>query len=112
MKEKIAYVLRGDVAREIKKQIRPENSPAQNRKLTAVKLGVKMLPATELEEVQGKLICDPLTVDKPEAFGPEVRRKAREALMEALDEKGLIRYQMMGGVLYAGVQVAAPEKKT
>lgn len=62
--------------------------------------------------VWGKLICDPLTVDKPEAIGPEVRRKAREALMEELEAKGLIRYQMLNGVLYAGVQIAAPEKKT
>lgn len=66
----------------------------------------------ELIEVQGQLICDPLTVDKPESIGPEVRRKAREALMEELEAKGLIRYQMLNGVLYAGVQVAAPEKKT
>lgn len=66
----------------------------------------------ELAEVQGKLVCDPLTVDKPEAIGPEVRRKAREALMEELEAKGLIRYQMLNGVLYAGVQIAAPEKKT
>lgn len=62
--------------------------------------------------VWGNLVCDPLTVDKPEAIGPEVRRKAREALMEELDEKGLIRYQMLNGILYAGIQVAAPEKKT
>lgn len=111
-KVKIAYVLRGDVEREIKKQIRPENSPAQNRKLNAVRFGVEMLSTTELVEVQGKLVCDPLTVDKPEAVGPEVRRKAREALMEELEAKGLIRYQMLNGILYAGVQVAAPEKKT
>lgn len=70
------------------------------------------LPAVELAEVQGKLVCDPLTVDKPEAVGPEVRRKARAALMEELEAKGLIRYQMLNGILYAGVQVAAPEKKT
>lgn len=56
----------------------------------------------------GKLVCDPLTMDKPEAIGPEVRRKAREALMEELEAKGLIRYQMLGGVLYAGVQVVKP----
>ena len=62
--------------------------------------------------VWGKLICDPLTVDKPEAIGPEVRRKAREALMEELEVKGLIRYQMLNGVLYAGAQIAAPKKKT
>ena len=62
--------------------------------------------------VWGNLVCDPLTVDKPEAIGPEVRRKAREALMEALEAKGLIRYQMLNGVLYAGVRIAAPEKKT
>lgn len=62
--------------------------------------------------VWGKLICDPLTMDKPESIGLEVRRKAREALMEELEAKGLIRYQMLNGVLYAGVQVAAPEKKT
>lgn len=70
------------------------------------------LPAVELAEVQGKLVCDPLTVDKPEAVGPEVRRKVQEALMEELEAKGLIRYQMLNGILYAGVQVAAPEKKT
>lgn len=55
--------------------------------------------------VWGKLVCDPLTVDKPEAVGSEVRRKAREALMEELEAKGLIHYQMLNGVLYAGVQV-------
>ena len=71
-----------------------------------------MLSTTELVEVQGKLVCDPLTVDKPDAIGPEVRRKARAALMEELEAKGLIRYQMLNGILYAGVQVAAPEKKT
>jgi len=32
--------------------------------------------------------------------------------MEELEAKGLIRYQMLNGILYAGVQVAAPEKKT
>lgn len=111
-KAKIAYVLRGDVEREIKKQIRPENSPAQNRKLNAVRFGVEMLSTTELVEVQGKLVCDPLTVDKPDAIGPEARRKVQEALMEELEAKGLIRYQMQGGILYAGIQVAAPEKKT
>ena len=111
-KAKIAYVLRGDVEREIKKQIRPENSPAQNRKLNAVRFGVEMLSTTELVEVQGKLVCDPQTVDKPDSIGPEVRRKARTTLMEELEAKGLIRYQMQGGILYAGIQVAAPEKKT
>ncbi len=60
----------------------------------------------------GKLVCDPLTMDKPEAIGPEVRRKAREALMEELEKKGLIRYQMVNGILYTGIRVAAPEKKT
>ena len=82
-------------------------------------IGVALLAAAdaiesehvELTEVQGKLVCDPLTVDKPEAVGPEVRRKAREALMEALEAKGLIRYQMLNGILYTGVQVVAPEKK-
>lgn len=107
-KVKIAYVLRGDVEREIKKQIRPENSPAQNRKLNAVRFGVEMLSTTELVEVQGKLVCDPLTVDKPEAVGPEVRRKVREAMMEELEAKGLIRYQMLNGILYAGVRVVKP----
>lgn len=68
--------------------------------------------AVKLVEVQGKLVCDPLTVDKPEAVGPEVRRKMREALMEELEAKGLIRYQMQGGILYAGVQIVVPEKKT
>ncbi len=62
--------------------------------------------------VWGNLVCDPLSVDKPDAIGPEVRRKARAALMEELEAKGLIRYQMLNGILYAGVQVAAPEKKT
>lgn len=62
--------------------------------------------------VWGNLICDPLSADKPEAIGPEVRRKVQEALMEELEAKGLIRYQMLNGILYAGVQVAAPEKKT
>lgn len=70
-----------------------------------------MLP-TDVVLVQGKLICDPLSADKPEAIGPEVRRKAREILMEELEAKGLIRYQMFHGVLYAGIRVAAPEKKT
>ncbi len=70
------------------------------------------LPTVELAEVQGKLVCDPLSADKPEAIGPEVRRKARTTLMEELEAKGLIRYQMQGGILYAGIQVAAPEKKT
>ena len=111
-KVKIAYVLRGDVEREIKKQIRPENSPAQNRKLNAVRFGVEMLSTTELVEVQGKLVCDPLTVDKPDAIGPQAPRRGQEALMEELEAKGLIRYQMLNGILYAGVQVAAPEKKT
>ena len=60
----------------------------------------------------GKLVCDPLTMDKPEAIGPEVRRKAREALMEELETKGLIDYQMLNGILYAGIRVAVPEKKT
>lgn len=110
-KAKIAYVLRGDVAREIKKQIRPENSPAQNRKLNAVLFRLEMLPTTELVEVQGQLICDPLTVDKPETIGPEVRRKARAVLMEELEAKGLIRYQMLNGILYAGIRAAAPEDK-
>lgn len=62
--------------------------------------------------VWGNLVCDPLTVDKPEAIGPEVRRKAREALMEELETKGLIDYQMLNGILYAGIRVAVPEKKT
>ena len=62
--------------------------------------------------VWGKLICDPLTADKPEAIGPEVRRKAREILVEELEAKGLIRYQMLNGILYAGIRAAAPEKKT
>ncbi len=62
--------------------------------------------------VWGNLVCDPLSADKPEAIGPEVRRKAREALMEELESTGLIRYQMLNGVLYAGVRVAAPEDKT
>nr|DAF86410.1 MAG TPA: hypothetical protein [Myoviridae sp. ctpvf97] len=109
-KVKIAYVLRGDVEREIKKQIRPANSPAQNRKLNAVRFGVEMLSTTELVEVQGKLVCDPLSADKPEAIGSEVRRKAREMLMEELERKGLIRYQMLNGVLYAGIRAAAPEE--
>ena len=65
---------------------------------------VDILPCA-MEEVQSKMVCDPLTMDKPEAIGPEVRRKAREALMEELEAKGLIRYQMLNGVLYAGVQV-------
>lgn len=55
--------------------------------------------------VWGNLVCDPLSVDKPDAIGPEVRRKARAALMEELEAKGLIRYQMLNGILYAGVQV-------
>lgn len=62
--------------------------------------------------VWGNLICDPLTVDKPETIGPEVRRKAREILMEELEAKGLIRYQMLNGILYAGIRAAAPEDKT
>ncbi len=62
--------------------------------------------------VWGKLICDPLSADKPEAIGPEVRRKAREILMEELESKGLIRYQMLNGILYAGIRAAAPEDKT
>ncbi len=62
--------------------------------------------------VWGNLICDPLSADKPETIGPEVRRKARAALMEELESKGLIRYQMLNGVLYAGIRAAAPEDKT
>ncbi len=62
--------------------------------------------------VWGNLICDPLSADKPEIIGPEVRRKARAALMEELERKGLIRYQMLNGVLYAGIRAAAPEDKT
>ena len=69
-------------------------------------------PSVGVVLVQGKLICDPLTVDKPEAIGPEVRRKAREILMEELESKGLIHYQMLNGILYAGIQAAAPEDKT
>lgn len=41
-----------------------------------------------------------------------MRRKAREILMEELERKGLIRYQMFNGVLYAGIRAAAPEDKT
>ena len=62
--------------------------------------------------VWGKLICDPLSADKPEAIGPEERRKAREMLMEELEVKGLIRYQMLNGILYAGIRAATPEDKT
>ena len=57
--------------------------------------------------VWGNLICDPLSADKSEAIGPEVRRKAREEL----EAKGLIRYQMLNGILYAGIRAAAPEDK-
>ena len=60
----------------------------------------------------GNLVCDPLTVDKPEAVGPEVRRKAREILVEELEAKSLIRYQMINGILCAGIRVAVPEDKT
>lgn len=73
---------------------------------------VKRQPTADVVAVWGKLICDPLSADKPEAVGPEVRRKAREILMEELETKGLIRYQMLNGVLYAGIRVAAPENKT
>lgn len=73
---------------------------------------VKRQPTADVVAVWGKLICDPLSADKPEAIGPEVRRKAREILMEELEAKGLIRYQMLNGVLYAGIRVAAPEDKT
>ena len=58
--------------------------------------------------VWGNLVCDPLTVDKPEAVGPEVRRKVRETLMEELEAKGLIRYQMVNGILYAGIRAVKP----
>lgn len=58
--------------------------------------------------VWGNLVCDPLSADKPEVIGPEVRRKAREILMEELESKGLIRYQMLNGVLYAGIRVVKP----
>ena len=67
---------------------------------------------TNGQAVWGKLICDPLSADKPEAIGPEVRRQARAVLMEELEAKGLIRYQMLNGVLYAGIRAAAPEDKT
>ena len=73
---------------------------------------VKRQPTADVVEVQGKLVCDPLTVDKPETIGPEVRRKAREILMEELETKGLIRYQMFNGVLLAGIRAAVPEDKT
>lgn len=69
-------------------------------------------PTVGVVLVQGQLICDPLSADKPEAIGPEVRRKARAVLMEELEAKGLIRYQMLNGVLYAGIRAAAPEDKT
>lgn len=62
--------------------------------------------------VWGNLVCDPLVVDKPEAIGSEVRRKAREILVEELEAKSLIRYQMLNGILYAGIRVAVPEDKT
>lgn len=58
--------------------------------------------------VWGNLICDPLSADKPETVGPEVRRKARAALMEELEKKGLIRYQIVNGILYAGILVVKP----
>lgn len=58
--------------------------------------------------VWGNLVCDPLSADKPEAIGPEVRRKARAVLMEELEAKGLIRYQMLNGILYAGIRVVKP----
>nr|DAF37404.1 MAG TPA: hypothetical protein [Caudoviricetes sp.] len=31
--------------------------------------------------------------------------------MEELETKGLIRYQMLNGILYAGIRTAAPEDK-
>lgn len=73
---------------------------------------ISRMPTIELADVESKLICDPLSADKPEAIGPEVRRKAREMLMEELEAKGLIRYQMFHGVLFAGIRVAAPGDKT
>lgn len=69
---------------------------------------VKRQPTADVVAVWGQLICDPLSADKPEAIGPEVRRKAWAALMEELESKGLIRYQMLNGVLYAGVRVVKP----
>ena len=69
------------------------------------------IPDIALTEVQGKLICDPLTVDKPETIGPEMRRKARAVLMEELEARGLVCYQMLNGILYAGIRAAAPEDK-
>ena len=73
---------------------------------------IRRMSTIELVDVEGKLICDPLSADKPEAIGPEVRRTARAVLLEELAAKGLIRYQMFNGVLYAGIRAAAPEGKT
>lgn len=67
---------------------------------------VKRQPAADVVEVQGKLICDPLTMDKPDAIGPEARRKARMALMEELEARDMICYEMRKGVLYASVRAA------
>lgn len=73
---------------------------------------ISRLPTIELADVESKLICDPLSADKPEAIGPEVRRKVREMLMEELETRGLIHYQMFRGVLFAGIRAAAPKDKT
>lgn len=67
---------------------------------------IDALPDVTLEEVHGRLICDPLTMDKPDAIGPEVRRKARMVLMEELEARDMICYEMRKGVLYASVRAA------
>lgn len=56
--------------------------------------------------VRGKLVCDPLTMDRPSVNDPEARRKARENLAEELEKKNAIRYEMRDGVLCASIWVA------
>ena len=58
-----------------------------------------------IQRVTGRLICDPLTMDKPEAISSEIKKKAREALIEELEARGAISYsfEVREGVLYASM---------
>lgn len=67
-----------------------------------------------IQRVTGRLICDPLTMDKPEAISSEIKKKAREALIEELEARGAISYsfEVREGVLYASMLAALPTKSS
>lgn len=67
-----------------------------------------------VQRVTGCLICDPLTMDKPEAISSEIKKKAREALIEELEAQGAISYsfEVREGVLYASMLAALPTKSS